>query len=434
LNAPSTTRGRWRRWLWGAGLVVALAAAALGLPAVLAGGWLLYEERAWSRDDPGATALLAGREPEAANDTARRLTELARVIGVDLRGLQPSDTDLDPLIESVEDQKHATDDGPGGAPLSGGDLLERHRAALDAVETLLAGAEPPAWPRDLRRLYATPIPPVIGVRALNALLLARAVERDRGADPAGALRALTASARLDLGLRDRPETLAQLGALALAEARAGVLRRLDAPPTGWAERMGAHDFRRTLLATYPMEARLQAEYMRSRSFAWRELLPDAKTGPPAWADRLVTTPYAWWVAADTSRRMRRLAARLRETEPCRLDPAALDEQLARDVPRANIVARQVLRQAAYRWTAVRDVELDEELTRIVLEARARPPAEADTVASRVCAGLRWNRIPDGSGGIEVTAEGVRPPARGGRSAWRYHVKAAPVVAPPSLTR
>ena len=197
--------------------------------------------------------------------------------------------------------------------------------------------------------------------------------------------------------------------------------------------MGVHDFRRTFIATYQMEARLQADYMRSRSFSWRELWPDAKTGPPAWADRLVTTPYAWWCAADSSRRLRRLASRLRETEPCRVDTAALHDAVRRDLPRANVVARSLLPQAAYRWTAVRDVELDEELTRVVLETRAQPPASADAVDSRVCGGLAWKRTPDETGGVEIKAEDVRLPARGGRSAWRYHVK-PPVVAPPSPTR
>jgi hypothetical protein len=416
------------------GLVVAIAAAVLVLPILLSGGWLLYERRAWSREDPSSAAVLARRGPEGGNDPGRRLIELARPIGIDLRGLQPSDTELDPLQKAVEGQKHTTGDDPGDAPVEGREVLARHRVALDAVEALLAEAEPPSWPRDLRRLYATPVPPVIGLRALSALLLARAVDRDRTGDAAGALRALEASSRLDDGLRDRPETLAQLGALAMAEARAGVLRRLAAPPAGWAERMGAHDFRRTFIATYQMEARLQADYMRSRSFTWRELLPRAQDGPPTWADRWVTTPYAWWSAADYSRRMRRLAARLRETEPCRLDPAVLDNAITREVPRANRIARPALTQATYRWTAVRDVELDEELTRVVLETRARPPVNGDAVDSRVCGGLRWSRTPDGSGGVEITADGVRLPARGGRSAWRYHLKAVPVVAPPSPTR
>jgi hypothetical protein len=424
----TTTRSRRRRLLWCAGAVLLGAAAVLAVPYGWAEVRIRMERRAWSRADPAGASAIAGQPTAPANGTARRLVELARPLGLDLRALHVADDQLVPVLDSVESEGRAGGDSDPRDDATRTALLERHRAALAAVESLLLSAEPPDWPRT-GRSFDPPLPPVVGLRLLNALLLAGALERDRAGDPAGAARALDASTRLEMRLRDRTERLSQIAAAALARARAGVLRRLARAPEGWGERLGTHDFRASFAAVYQAEARLQMEYARRRRFAWAELAFGRSPALPAWslpADRLLTTPFARWCAADASRRLRAVARALRAVEPCRADPRALEEATLRDVPRWNPVARPAVAGAATVWLAVADVELQEELTRVVLETRARRPERADTVPSRVCSGLVWTRTPDPGGGVAVDPAGVALPERRGGVPWSYRL--APGVA------
>ncbi|MET0556587.1 MAG: hypothetical protein ABW221_26350 [Vicinamibacteria bacterium] len=412
----------------------ALPALTLGLAYAAAGGALRLERRAWIRDDPGGAAALDRLRPAGADETARRLIAAARPIGIELALLRSSETDLRPTVAFVDGERHAAADGGSGVPPAIADELRRLAPALDAIEDLLVRSGPPVW-RFALRLDAHDAP-TLGLRDLNALLLARALQRDRSGDRDGTGRSLLASARLGESVRDRPEQLAQATAAWMTAARAGVLRRLAAPPPGWRERLGTHDFRASMLVSYQLEARQEIIYYRGTRFSWRELTASRDAGaaaglPPA-VDRLLTTPYARWCAADRARRLRGLAATLRATEPCRLDPTAVDPSA--DLPRWNFLARITLPVATVRWSHVADVELDEELTGVVLDSRARPPVAADAVPSRVCGGLAWNRTPDGSGGVAIETSGVVLRPRSGRSPWRYHVQPAPVVASPSPSR
>lgn len=418
-----TARGR--AILSWAAAATGLGTAALALIYPFTAWWLHREERAWGE---GPIA----RSRPTPDRTASNLIDLARPVGIELQVFRSSDPELSPAVAFVETQRRAVADdeaAPSPALLV---LLGRHGPSLQAIESVLAGAPPPAWPEGFERPFDTPLPPVLGLRVLNALLLAHAAERDRAGDAVGTERALLASTRLDGSLQGRPETLAQLGGAAIVGERAGVLRRLAHPPSGWVPRLGAHDFRGGFLSSYRMEARLHTAYARDRWFSWSGLAGSG-TGPePSGlfriADRLMATPYARLCAADCSRRLRGLAAALRADDPCRVDTAALDAALERDRPRWNVMARTALPHAANRWTAVRDVELDEELTRVVLETRARRPERADAIASRVCGGLVWTRTPDADGGVAVDPAGVALPARRGGVPWTYR------LAPPSAGR
>lgn len=408
------------RWT---GAAVGLVAAALAVLHPSTAWWLRREERAWKDED-------SHTRPRGAPDaTARSLIDLARPLGIELQVFRSSDPELSPVVAFVEAQRRSDSDDAAGPTPAVLELLSRYEPHLRAIESLLAGAAPPAWPEDPERPFDSPRPPVLGLRTLNALLVARAAERDRAGDAAGTERALLASTRLTESLQDRAETLAQLGTAALAGERAGVLRLLVHPPTGSAARLGAHDFRGPFLASYRMEARLATAYARSRRFSWRELTGQRKgaeaSGLRRAADHLLATPFARLCAADTSRRLRGLVSALQTADPCRVDTEALDAALARDLPRWNVVARTALQLAANRWTAVRDLELEEELTRIVLEIRAEPPDRQDVIASRVCGGLVWRRSPDGKGAVSVEPVGLATEARSNGAPWRYRV-AAPV--------
>jgi hypothetical protein len=70
--------------------------ATLALPLPFASWWLGHEEGAWTREDPDAAERLARERPADANATARRLTELARPLGIELQVLRSSDSELAP--------------------------------------------------------------------------------------------------------------------------------------------------------------------------------------------------------------------------------------------------------------------------------------------------------------------------------------------------
>jgi hypothetical protein len=408
--------------LWWAAGGLATVALLLAAPYGAAELRIRMERRAWSRDDPEGAAAIARQPTAPANGAARELVERSRPLGLDLRVLHVADEGLSAIAAAIESEgRRAGDDDERTA------LPERYREALPAIEELLLAQEPPDWPRTVRS-FDPPLPPIVGLRALNALLLARALERDLAGDAAGADRALRASSRLEIGLRDRTERLSQLAAAGLARARAGVLRRLAHAPEVWSERLGAHDFRRSFASAYQTEARLQMEYVRRRRFEWTGLTGGRPAGLPSWslpADRLVTTPFVRWCAADTSRRLRAMTSTLRAVEPCRADPVALEQTTMRGVPRWNALARATLAGAAGAWLSVAEVELQEELTRVVIETRSRRPPRPDTIASRVCGGLEWTRTPDASRAVTVAPRGVTLPARRGDFPWSYRV-AAPV--------
>jgi hypothetical protein len=415
---------RRRRLAWTLA-TAALPVASVGSAYLVAAGWLRFEGRAWMRDDPAGAAALGRLRPADADATARRLIELARPLGIELGAFRSSEVDLAPVVAFVDGERRAIADDGRDAPPEVQERLLREGARLDAIEELLAGSGPPGWPFRLRGFDGTDAP-ILGLRDLNALLLARAFERDRSRDRKGAERALLASGRLGDSVRERPEVLAQLAATWVTAARAGILRRLAEPPDGWTQHLGTHDFRGSMLVSIQLEARQQMDYSRRQSFAWLGGSGTRAGGLPPAIDRMLTTPYARWCAADTSRRLRGLAVRLRAPEPCRVDLSALTP-----VPEAfrwNRVARIMLPGAAVRWRHVTEVELEVELTRTVLETRAHRPERGDSIASRVCGGLVWTRTPDAAGGVTIDPTGVALPKRPQDAPWRYR------VAPPAGQR
>ncbi len=409
--------------------ILAWTVAAAASPAVVLGSvhlvakaWLGVERKTWIRDEPAAAAVLARLRSADADATARHLIELARPLGIELGSFRSSEIDFGSVVAFVDGERRTLADAGDDAPAEVDEHLRRVNGRLDPVEELLAASGPPAWPLH-PRAFDSNDPPILGLRDLNALLLARAVERSRAGDRSGTERALLSTVRLGDSLRERPEVLAQIGAIWIASARAGVLRRLAPPPGDGAGRLGTHDFRSSVLVSLQLEARLQLEHSRRQSFAWLGLGrtdENARGILPA-VDRLLSTPFARGCGADTSRRLRDLAARWRSTEPCRVETAAPSP-----VPEAfrwNRIARFTVPAIAGAWRHVADVELEEELTRVVLETRAQPPDRRDTLASRVCSGLAWTRTPDANGAVTVAAEGVALPARRGGVPWSYRVAA-----------
>jgi hypothetical protein len=125
------------------------------------------------------------------------------------------------------------------------EFLTRHSGEVAAIEAHVLGSEPITWANDLQGGHEAPIPPLTAHRSLQTVLLARALVAARSGDDPAAERALAASWRLGLVLRERPEILSQLLAAALAGSYNGVVRRIrsrrrahvGAPAPDWRQGM-----------------------------------------------------------------------------------------------------------------------------------------------------------------------------------------------------
>jgi hypothetical protein len=401
--------------------------------AYAAAWWRLRSaERAWTRDFEPTAAVLARHPPAATNETARRLDDLVRPLGIVMTGAPSRNADLSAILTLVSKEEISMEDDPAPLPPPVQEFLATHADQLASVEMLLLNSAPLVWPSDHRLGYAAPGPPLMALRQLNAVLLARARDRDRTAQPADVGKSIEASFRASDGLHDRPELVSQLIAGAMVRARSATMRHLTHSLPEWPQRRGAHDFRRSFAVAYQMEAHLQTGYGRGL-VSVQDLALNAGEPRPggAWNTtvRLISTPYTRLSAADYSQRLRGMALEFRAVDPCRSDVAAVNARLTREIPRWNVLGRLALRSLPPTWTTVADVELNEELTGLVMQARSQPvPPTADAQASRVCKGLQWTRTPDGSGGLVIEARDASLPERTGGAPWRYHLRASSATA------
>jgi hypothetical protein len=111
-------------------------------------------------------------------------------------------------------------------------------------------------------------------------------------------------------------------------------------------------------------------------------------------------------------------------DTCAMDIAEFAKQRDAEIPRWNLIAKVGAPSVVRPWTAAAGADLDAELTRLVLQARARQReggswGQTVDVPSRVCREIVWSHRHEGNGALTIAA---RPrPAFDLERSWSFTI-------------
>ena len=108
--------------------------------------------------------------------------------------------------------------------------LAAHRNDLDALHRHLIDAELPHWERQIEKLFAAPIPNLVGHIDLQRILLSDALANAQRGERERALAGFEASWRLYQAIRDEPILIVQLIGVNGAHLLVGALRQVEDLP------------------------------------------------------------------------------------------------------------------------------------------------------------------------------------------------------------
>lgn len=398
-----------RRLLLAAGFLVALSLlTALGLTV-----WKASVDRQldanWRRSFGGASIL--ERYPATRdNATVLDLETLGAAIGIEMA---PADTPgrIHPTPEAAkrfEAIRKSLTDFFNASKISTGEplaplppelsaFLESVRPNLDTLRARLAQGPPPVWARDLEAGFETRIPNYLGVLMLQKLLLLKAREQLRTGREAQAGEILETSWRLNQAVADNsPGLITQLIAQAVIRIQQPILRNFPRTPAGWPERLRHLDQQSRILQAMRCEA-----FSAHVTSTFNRPIQGMTLGPKAQA-------FARWMIWDYARRFSAILEELPHSDVRSFDPAAFEREQRTAIPRWQVVARTLLPNFWDVWPKSAHVELEAELTALVLEERDRlaaggPLRSADRRSSRV-KGLSWI-YEDVPGGTTVHLDG-----------------------------
>ena len=392
-----------RRFLIAVGLIVGIGL--LGDLALTA--WKASVDRrldaGWRKSLGGASFL--ERYPAVQdNATVRDLETLGAAIGIDMA---PVDTPghvhpapeaakrfealKGPLKDFYAVDRSATEASLAPLPPNLAAFLESARPTLDSVRVRLAQGPPPVWARNLEAGFEIKIPNYVGVLMLQKLLLLDAREQLRAGREAQAGEILETSWRLNQAVADNsPILITQLIAQAVIRLQQPILRSFSRAPAGWTERLrGLDQQSRILLA-------LQAEAFSAHlTSTFDQPLTGTNWGTHSQA-------VVRWAIWDYVRRFSSIFEQLRQRDVRSFDPDAFEREQRAAIPRWQFVARVLFPNFWDLWPRSAHVELEAELTALVLEERERlaaggRPRATDRRPSRI-KGLSWiyEDIPGGT--------------------------------------
>lgn len=251
-------------------------------------------------------------------------------------------------------------------------FLADNESPIAAIESLLVREPEIRWKMDVRNYAAGPLPNLAGFMRLQRLLAARALVKARDGETDAALRTLDAGWRLNEELSSRPELLCQLIVAAAAKIHVGVLRKVDSPAYGWADRLRGRRFYRAFLTAFQNEV---------------------------WADPEVQDLTG--EAGTYGRILREVAEELYDRDVCSWTPEKLKETWSRtvreesreEVALANIAMPNLIES----YDRFRRFLVDAELTALVLDARAERaasrrrawPDRLNEIGAGVCPNELW---------------------------------------------
>jgi hypothetical protein len=340
---------------------------------------------AWEREfgDPGKTRAAYPKQTKDA--AAVRLLDLVRPLGSGMveqpgrrnvvepagdRALSGSFTDY------IRSELTRTAGAAQPPPETVAVFLNECRTDVDAIVDFLSVSEPPVWEIDVWLDSDASGPDPLWQMQLQKILVADALDLFRLGKLGAAEEALDASWTLNASLRERPDVLAQMIAVAVARMQVGLVRRISVDPAIWHSRLADHDYRASLFQA------LDVDSVRT--------LERLSTGESA-GDRASRTDFldmrrAFLVRLRDSRVSDRPVAA----------PANSGQQEDRNFTLGAILARMSETNMPPVLERVHRLIFDAELSELVLEARGMrkklghwPSILAGAVTSRFEAG-RWS--------------------------------------------
>lgn len=360
----------------------------------------------WDRKVGGLEQVLERYPSRPENDAALQIERLAAELGIPLGPNY--------LREKRNLPDKAARRAYGAARKGIGDHLFRHvkrnkrkltapdaaaagwfaanRATLDRMRSALVDGASPAWERDLSRMFAAPIPNLLGQVNLQKALLAEALAHAAAGDRALAFEGLEASWNLNRTLVTEPELIEQLVGLSIARLQAGVLRQLEEVPPRWRERLATESYRQGVLDAMYLQGWVNASFSDPRQHVDQG---------PQWEQKLrrFTAPYYAYSSAMAGERYLQGIDKLAESE-AGCDGALADQGISIDLDLPDWAANgAIFAPQIHGFDRLRRLEFDLELTRMVVERGERPVRA--TVESTVCPGEQWSFAPQSDGGLVI---------------------------------
>ncbi len=266
-------------------------------------------------------------------------------------------------------------------------FLADHEGEMAAIQSLLLREDDVRWEMDASKGAESPLPNLLGFLRLQKLLLAKALIEIRGGRSDEALQTLEASWRFDEAVLGRPELISQLIHIAVAKLQVGVLRKIDAPPYGWSERL--------------REGRALAGYAAAFENQFWFMQPDASdlTGK----------------AGAFGRVLRRIGEEFQQRDLCEWAPGTLqklvDESYEREGDELD-KGDAAVPNLVDGFLRARRYEIDAELTALVVDARLERdasrrrhwPVKLLSAGRGACPEAKWTYRPLANGTVSLSYE------------------------------
>ena len=378
-------------------------------------------DTAWERDFGPWEEFLARHPAQGANDSAIELERLAAPLGIDLvpavvsdrprisekeRAAQSGARDLTSahLKRNIEDPSPRVYETP--AELA--DYLSLHAADLKGILSRLLSGEVPRWEMDLERGWDTPLPRVELI-PLQRLLLVHALERQRLGRPGEALEALEGAWRLNQSICERPEAISQRISMAVSRMQAAALRKLGRAPAEWTARLGQLDYRAAWMDAMRAEAWKSLSPARA-DFANLPIVRDEEPEEPGPLAQVVASwplrPYWCLCVADWSDRFRQALLEAGSApDLCMLDLEALVARWNEAVPGWNFYGKVKGMDSLKTFRRAGRIQLELELTRKVLEAKAARDANGGVWPAAI-PGIETSANPGGHWIYDLSRDGA----------------------------
>lgn len=352
--------------------------------------------------------------PREANTAARKVEEVLAPYGYRFAPIdEPGRPEISPVavermgeIDSavVEYFRSEPRGASGEFPGEIARWLVEVEPALVEVRSLFRSEEPPRWELRLDHGYEMELPNLIGQLQLHRLLVAAAL-RSADSDRSECEGWLEAASRLNLTLAEDPLVLAQLIAMAEVQTMQRGLRRLDFAPEHWRDYL-------------PVESLRDRTYEALRIENWK-FIHSARTGrlgPPG--DRQANPGFFEYHAArGTMVAIDRAIDRLRSSDLRTHEHERFYREVARRIPRWNVIGRILLPNLLDVPVKAARSELDLELTRWTLEIRQQLQAGAvgsinleGVRESTAAPGIHWKSSVE-SGSVWIRAVGGEIPTQ-----------------------